>query len=62
VQPLTPLQDFTLGTRLAVRRLLGCTSQEAINLVGDPREYFEDGTFTPEQAGAEIVAEAATNL
>ncbi|MBC7908410.1 MAG: hypothetical protein H7Y60_16905 [Rhodospirillaceae bacterium] len=60
-QAMTPEQDFALATRLAVRRMLGCTSEEAINLVGDPSEYFADGTFTPEQAAAEIIAEAATD-
>jgi hypothetical protein len=60
-QAMTPEQDFCLATRLAVRRMLGCTSDEAINLVGDPHEYFEDGTFTPEQAAAEIIAEAASD-
>ena len=55
---MTPLQDFTFATRLAVRRMLGCTTDEAINLVGDPSEFFQDGSFTPESAAAEIIAES----
>jgi len=45
---------------LAVRRVLGCSTDKAINLVGCPSDFFEDGSFTPEQAAAEIVAEAAS--
>jgi len=60
MQPMTPLQDFTFATRLAVRRVLGCSTDKAINLVGCPSDFFEDGSFTPEQAAAEIVAEAAS--
>ena len=56
---ITPYQDFRLGVRLAVRRSLGCSTDEAISLVGEPSEYFANGTFTPEQAAAEIIADAA---